>query len=182
MESKEQKTRRTDRPSDAGPDAEDRPRLRAKPVGTAEGEAEAAEAAEAGKRAGTLFEESDGNAPKARSRDEAADKSEAGPSKVVPPLKDYPYATHRPAPRTGEEQEEKGAKQPSSPAPEASGEESEADGELEVSPGFLLGVALVIVVLVGGLWLAHLQGEVNALQSRLEAVETPLTANAPPAP
>lgn len=45
------------------------------------------------------------------------------------------------------------------------------DGTGEISTGFVLGVALVLVVLIGGIWLSHLGNKVGRLEQRLTQLE-----------
>ncbi|MCD6416695.1 MAG: LapA family protein [Planctomycetes bacterium] len=86
-----------------------------------------------------------------------------GGAKIVMPELDerYPYATYRSAP----------------PGEEAEMEELAAIAGVkrgrEVSAGFLLGVALIIVALVGGLWMGRLQKKITSLENRLSQLEEP---------
>jgi len=52
------------------------------------------------------------------------------------------------------------------------------DTEKELSSGFILGIALVIIVLVFGLVMARMHGRINALESRVLKLEGP--APSPP--
>lgn len=184
--SAEQKEQTTTRSSDASsednvrrPDQDiRRPRLRVKPVGSRDGSAPQ----QAQKRNGTLFEgdadaepPAEEEAPQGESprpaqptaSDEGDGEQAAQPRKVVvPPLEGrYPYATYRSAPPEGEAEEVDEGK-PS----------ARAGSEREISAGFLLGVALVVIVLVGGIWLARLQNKVGNLEARISRLEDPSPA------
>ena len=43
--------------------------------------------------------------------------------------------------------------------------------ERTVSTGFLLGIALIVVVLVGGMWIGRLGKKVAALENRVNRIE-----------
>jgi hypothetical protein len=86
------------------------------------------------------------------------------PNKVVLPTPGgeevrFPFATHRPAPadEAAEEQELAAVTGTST--------------EREVSTGFLLGMALLVVVLIGGIWLVRLGRKVGSLERRLSRLE-----------
>lgn len=82
---------------------------------------------------------------------------------VVPPPSleggRYPFATHAPAP------------------PDEEAEQAELDAlahrkpERMISTGFLLGIALIVVVLVGGMWIGRLGKKVAALENRVNRIE-----------
>ena len=81
---------------------------------------------------------------------------------VMPPAPEpgrNPFATHGP------------------PPPDEKAEEAELaaltdrKAERTVSTGFLLGVGLIVVVLVGGIWLSRLGDKVTALENRLNRIE-----------
>ncbi len=162
-----------------------RPRLRVKPVGSRDGAA----ARQARKRNGTLFEgeadsttsteettaQGDAARPEQPSPAEESAPDEDAPKDkkvVVPPLqRQYPYATYRSAPTDPEDE-----------APEQKQASAKPFAEREISTGFLLGVALVVVVLVGGIWVARLQNRVAGLEARISQLEGPPPAEAPAAP
>ncbi len=141
-------------------DIPDRPRLRVRSRDQTEGE-EAAE--RPGVRAGSLFKaDGEGEAEAEGGKAEPADR----PKVVVPPLEGrYPYATYRPAPEDEDEEKRR---------LEAAGG---AAPERRVSTGFVLGVALIVVVLVGGIWLARLGKKVTRLESRIARLEQPAEAS-----
>ncbi|MFO8006584.1 MAG: hypothetical protein R6V05_02495 [Candidatus Brocadiia bacterium] len=140
-------------------DIPDRPRLRVRSRDQAEGE-EAAERPAV--RAGSLFK-ADGEG-EGKGEEGEAEPTER-PKVVVPPLEGrYPYATYRSAPEDEEAEQRR---------LEAAGGTST---ERRVSTGFVLGVALVVVVLVGGIWLAHLGKKVGRLESRITRLEQPAEA------
>ncbi len=144
-------------------DIPDRPRLRVRSRDQGEDE-EATERASV--RAGSLFK-ADGE------RSSAADREAEPPDRpkvVVPPLEGrYPYATYGPAPEDEDEERRR---------LEAAGGSSP---ERRVSTGFVLGVALIVVVLVGGIWLARLGKKVSRLESRIARLEQPAEPPAGPA-
>jgi len=72
----------------------------------------------------------------------------------------YAFATYRSAP--SEEGDGQGH----------SGGTGAPASERELSTGFVLGVALVVVVLVGGIWLARMGRRVGRLEKRVEALES----------
>jgi hypothetical protein len=45
------------------------------------------------------------------------------------------------------------------------------DGGREISTGFVLGMALVLVILIGGVWLARLGNKLGILEERLTQLE-----------
>jgi hypothetical protein len=45
------------------------------------------------------------------------------------------------------------------------------DGTREISTGFVLGVALILVILIGGVWVARLSNRVSMLEQRLVRLE-----------
>ncbi len=148
------------RPDD---DLPERPSLKAKPPGSRQEPARNAPQT----RAGTLFNASadaagEGDAakkekPRSRKRSRKA-KSPA----VVPPLGEhYPYATHRSAPP-----DEKAERRILAAVSGAA--------ERRVSTGFVLGIALVVVVLVGGIWLVRLGRKVRTLEARVARLEAPV--------
>jgi cobalamin biosynthesis Mg chelatase CobN len=190
--SAEQKEQTTTRSSDASsednvrrPDQDiRRPRLRVKPVGSRDGSAPQ----QAQKRNGTLFEgdadagpraeeeASQGESPRPAQQtasDDSDGEQAAEPRKVVvPPLEGrYPYATYRSAPSEDEAEEAEERKAP-----------GRTGSEREISAGFLLGVALVVVVLVGGIWLARLQNKVGNLEARISQLEGPQPAGSSDSP
>ncbi|MFO7957942.1 MAG: hypothetical protein R6X33_12675 [Candidatus Brocadiia bacterium] len=190
--SAEQKEQATTRSSDASsednvrrPDQDiRRPRLRVKPVGSRDGSAPQ----QAQKRNGTLFEgdadaepPAEEQAPQGESprpaQPAASDESDGEQAAerrkvVVPPLEGrYPYATYRSAPPEDEAAEAEESKSPAG-----------AVSEREISAGFLLGVALVVVVLVGGIWLARLQNKVGNLEARISQLEGPTAAGSSESP
>ena len=133
-----------------------RPRLKPKPVGSRP----EAEASTPPVRAGTLFgvehgEEVADSADEARepSKKVVLRKIEEGAGRSV-------YATHRsPPPDERAEKQEVGA---------IAGRRSERT----VSIGFLLGVALIVVVLLGGVSIVGLSKKVGALEKRVSHLET----------
>lgn len=70
-----------------------------------------------------------------------------------------PYATHRPPPQ--DENAEKAELEA------VNGEEQAR----EISSGFLLGIALIVVALIGGILIARMQGKIGALERRVQNLE-----------
>jgi len=134
-----------------------RPVLKAKPVGSRTD----ADAAKAAVRAGTLYAPDE--TPAAPSGEQPDDERAMMKTIVMPPLEErdprFLYATHRPPPP-----EEESAK-PKAPRPSKPAEER------QVSAGFLLGTALIVVVLVGGIWIARLSRKVTSLEQRISSLE-----------
>jgi hypothetical protein len=102
-------------------------------------------------------------------QDDASDAAETGEGEkeakeksakvVIPPLEGrYPYATHAPPPPESDEQ---GAGKPG----------AGTSSEREISTGFVLGVALIVVALAAGIFIAGLRKKVNRLESRVERLE-----------
>jgi hypothetical protein len=149
-----------------GEEIPDRPRLRPRRPGSGRDEAPSGPA----KRAGTLYGESGagGDAEESSSAGENSDE-DATPRKVVmPPLEGrYPYATYRSAPA-----DEKAEKEELKAV-------SDSGAERRISTGFVLGIALVVVVLLGGIWLARLGNKVQSLQNRVARLEEASATEAP---
>lgn len=102
----------------------------------------------------------------------AAQPAEAGPPRHVPPPAGdddprFRYATYRAAP----------ADEPASKWSWLTGLFTR-DGGREISTGFVLGVALVVVILIGGIWLARLGNKVGRLEQRLTQLEQGSVATA----
>ena len=144
---------RLHRPTD---DLKELPRLKPKPVGSRP----EAEVSTPPVRAGTLFAVEHGkgvadsaDAAREPSKKVVLRKIEEGAGRSV-------YATHRLAPPDERaEKEEVGA---------IGGRRSERT----VSTGFLLGVALIVVVLLGGVFIVRLSKKVGALEKRVSHLET----------
>jgi hypothetical protein len=141
------------RPAD---DIPHKPQLKVRPIGSAK----EADAPAPAVRGGTLFE-----SPKPSGAEPPADAGgQPAPRHVSPPPRDeqdvrYAYATHRPAP-PDEEAEKKELAAVTGRKPDR-----------EFSTGFVLGVALILAVLVGGILIARLQNKVGALEQRVSRVE-----------
>jgi len=137
------------RPED---DIEDMPRLKPKPVGSRTEE----EKNRPSTRGGTLFGlEGKDEAPSARKL----------PKKIMFPKRigaeaRSPYATYRPAPPDEEAERQEVAA--------ISGRRPDR----EVSAGFLLGIALIVLTLVGGIMIARLGNKVGALEQRIARLES----------
>ncbi|MHC5035096.1 MAG: hypothetical protein ACYTFZ_08675 [Planctomycetota bacterium] len=148
-----------------GQDIAHRPHLKVKPIGSRRGgDDDAADTPTV--KAGTLFagrETSEESGTEGQGANAAADGS-TGPRRVVLPMPGmtelrFPYATYRSAP--ADEDAEKV-------------ELAALTGtrrEKEVSAGFLLGVALIILMLAGGVLIGRLQKRVGSLESRLRILE-----------
>jgi hypothetical protein len=163
------KRRRLRRPDD---EITNRPRLKVKPVGNRTGD----------KRQGPKLRRGTPAAPRGEppADSSAEEKTEQDkPAKVVLRPRQgteenrYPYATYREAPQDeAEEEQELAAVSGETAAP-------------EISTGFLLGLALIGVVLVGGILIARLGNKVASLERRVAAMEqqaTPQTAQMPREP
>ena len=141
------------RPAD---DIPRKPQLKVRPIGSPK----EADAPAPAVRGGTLFE-----SQKPSGAEPAADAEGAPAARRVslPPRDEqdvrYPYATHRPAP-PDEKAEKKELAAVTGRKPER-----------EFSTGFVLGVALIVVVLVGGVLVARLQKKVGALEQRVSRME-----------
>ena len=180
QEQQETRVSRTERPTDLRlhlpeEDVPNRPQLKVKPIGSRTDAAPSKPSV----RAGTLFGKKD---PKEDSRAEAptiivepkrsAPSPQQAPHKkvVLPPAEQRDvrsaFATHRPAPPDERaEKEELAAVTGDDPAP-------------QVSTGFVLGLALIVVVLVGGVLVARLGKRVHSLERRVRTIETADTETA----
>ena len=141
------------RPAD---DIPHKPQLKVRPIGSAK----EADAPAPAVRGGTLFE-----SQKPSGAEPAADaEGQPAPRHVSLPPRDeqdvrHAYATHRPAPPDEKaEKEELAAVTGHKP-------------EREFSTGLVLGAALILAVLVGGILIARLQKKVGALEQRISRVE-----------
>ncbi|KPK65162.1 MAG: hypothetical protein AMK73_03765 [Planctomycetes bacterium SM23_32] len=139
-----------------------RPHLKVKPIGSRGPVGEHKPTV----RRGTLFHDRENDAERAAREPKAGGRKPdwTAPKKIVLPSSDapevrFPFATHRPAP-TDESAEE--AELAAVTAPKA---------HREISTGFLLGLALLAIVLIGGVWLARLSGKVSALERRVSRAE-----------
>ncbi len=132
-----------------------RPQMKVKPIGSRPG----VEPATPRVRRGTLFRTREGD------EDPAPAERTKPPKKVILPPPHgaetrYPFATHRPAPPDEKaEVEELAAVTGVRPA-------------REVSTGFVLGVALIVVVLLGGIIMVRLGKKVGSLEQRISRLET----------
>ncbi len=116
-------------------------------------------------KAGTLFQPEDDSADEGQARGGESAPEEEGKKIVMPPLEGrYPYATHAPPP----------------PDPEAERQNDKAragaSSEREISTGFVLGIALIVLSLVAGIFILGLRKKVRRLESRVEHLEQVLSA------
>lgn len=134
--------------------------LKVRPQGS-----ESGDGAKSSVRAGTLFRGRGAAAPSAEGGEDG-DQPATPVRKVALPGNDpvegrYPYATHGPAP-ADEKQERR---------------ELDAmagrSGERQVSAGFLLGVALIAVTLLGAIWVGRLGRRVRTLERQVAAMSEP---------
>lgn len=137
------------RPED---DIEEMPRLKPKPVGSRTEH----EKVRPPTRGGTLF---------GQPHQDEAPQPEKLPKKIMFPRRiredaRSPYATHRPAPPDEEAEKQEVAS--------ITGRRPDR----EVSAGFLIGIALIVVVLVGGIMIARLGKKVGALEQRISRLES----------
>ncbi|MHC4593007.1 MAG: hypothetical protein ACYS8L_09985 [Planctomycetota bacterium] len=148
-----------------GQDIAHRPHLKVKPIGSrGGGDDDSADMPTV--KAGTLFagQEASGESGAAQEGADSAADGGAATRRVILPMPGvaelrFPYATYRSAP--ADEDAEKV-------------ELAALTGtrrEREVSAGFLLGVALIIVMLAGGVLIGRLQKRVGSLESRLRILE-----------
>jgi len=160
-----QKRGKLHRPTD---DVNDRPSLKVKPRGSRDGDpAPAEQRAEEPTQAAE--EPSGAEEPKpAEASGSPAEKGPAKPRKKVslPPREEVEarqaYATYRPAPagKAGERKQlatvNRGA------------------GEREISAGFVLGVALILVATIAGVLIMRLRARVGRLETRVQELEQQL--------
>jgi hypothetical protein len=148
------------------PDEEiaNRPQLKVRPIGSRPG----TDSPKPTVRGGTLFRSAD-KPPDARASEAKptdAVREDAAPRKAAPAPQEtaevrFPYATHRPAP------------------PDEKAEKAElaaltgAKAEREIPTGLVLGLALIVVALVGGVFTVRLSKKVGALEQRLTRLERP---------
>ena len=143
--------------SESRGDAGDRPGLKAMPVGSRRSPEQKPKI-----KSGTLFKEMDGDPAQAPADPEPPREV---PKVVMPPIdttqQRFVAAIHRPPPE--DQQAEK--------------QELVAVGgvasERQVSTGFVLGIALIVTVLAGGIWLTRMGKRVGALETRLSQLESP---------
>lgn len=110
-------------------------------------------------RAGALFQPEDDTSDAAETGEGEKQAKKKSAKVVIPPLEGrYPYATHAPPPPESDEQ---GGKKPG----------AGPTSEREISTGFVLGVALIVVALAAGIFIAGLRKKVSRLQSRVERLE-----------
>jgi len=166
--------RKADKPEQKAPEAQEAaaeaaplvvprgqtPILKVKPLGSRAG----GDGTGAAVRRGTLFQnDAEGQDETAAGLAEEADKRALLKTIVSSPAPQpsvrSPYATYRPAPPDeAAEKEELAA---------VTGRKAER----EVSAGFLLGVALIIVALLGGIAIVRLHKKVDSLERRLASIE-----------
>ena len=146
-----------------GDDIPNRPRLKVKQQGEPK-EAPSPDAPRPATLRGTLFGPQKGDSPLPADmspQDVSEDEKSVREAKtvVVPPPNGYPFATHRP------------------PLPDEKAEKAELAAitgrkvERDVSTGFVLGIALVVIMLVGGVLIAKLGNKVAALETRVHKLE-----------
>jgi len=145
------------------PDEEipNRPRLKPKPVGSRQDVAAAGPVL----KGGTLVDGPEPSAP-------GGEAPQPGPPKKValPRVQDpaaLAYGTYRSAPHKATASQNAPA---TAPRP---------DEERRVSTGFVLGIALIVVVLLGGIWLARLSTRTRSLESRIAKLEAAAPAALP---
>jgi len=181
--SKKVYVKRLHRPDD---EIAEKPRLIVKPVGSRQESTEA----KPGLRAGTLYAAEGEPAPEAPPSAEPVAEAQAEAQAAEPAEQETPrpsgklpriepnrkpllYATHRPPPKDEKEEQEQLAA--------ITGRQAE---QREVSAGFLLGVALIVVVLIGGIMLSRVQKRLRRLEARISLLErgNTVTAEAPAVP
>ncbi len=135
-----------------GDEIEETPRLKPKPVGSRTEEEKAGPAT----RGGTLFgtPNQDGTRPP-----EKLPKKIKFPRRIRDEVRS-PYATYRPAPPDEAAEKQEVAAISGRPV------------EREVSAGFLLGIALIIVALIGGIMIVRLGKKVGVLEQRISRLES----------
>jgi len=141
-------------PSDAGPTVRQRPALKVKPLGS-RGETPPAGV---GLKAGSLFSAAGGRP------NDVSEEAGPGPAKRIvlrPPEARSAriLATYGPAPADQRAEREQVAAFGAAP------------GERCVSAGFILGVALIAVSMLGGIFIARLSRKVGELQQRVARLE-----------
>lgn len=139
-----------------GEDIERPPRLKVKPVGSRS----EAEVPGPTVRGGTLFGDQEAEGPP------AADAPEQRPPKKVVHVRReqgevrHPYATYRSAPPDEAAEKRELAAIAGSKPPR------------EVSTGFVLGIALIVVALLSGIFIVRLSKKVGALEARITRLES----------
>lgn len=142
-------------------DASRRPELKARPIGSRR----KAGPAKPGVRGGTLFQGQSATEGGASTTAESAPERTAPVKRVVLPAQEggearYPFATYRPAPPDEKaEVEELAAVTGAKPA-------------REVSTGFVLGIALIVVALLSGIFIVRLGKRVNSLEKRVSRLDS----------
>lgn len=126
-------------------------------------------------RAGSLYNSSEEAKPAANGQQTSAavpDDSSTGLPRIDTEKGPSPYATHRPPPNdeTAEKAELAAA---------TGGVRPEAKSDRRVSAGFVLGIALIAIALIGGIWLARLSNRMASLEERISALEPAATSRSP---
>ncbi len=157
-------------------DIANKPLLKVRPMGSRT----SADSPKPSVRGGTLFRPAERPfeprpaeaRPPEADKEETPSRSDSHADEQAPDVR-FAYATHRSAPADEEAEKAELAALTGRKA------------EREISTGLLLGVALIVVALVGGIFVVRLNKKVTTLEQRLAKLETPRAPAAvlkPPAP